>query len=110
MIRSLGYVLMFVAGGAVGALGGYIYSETSNDQYRERQTERNHALLRELESIQGSLTCEEMNKDGLSAPRRRDGITYYLNVRERDYQVIGFVVDAYGPAMSWTGADRPQCR
>jgi hypothetical protein len=109
MLRIFLFGSIFLAGLILGCFSGYIFAQWSSYSGKKEWSERNDIFLHRLEAIEGTLSCEDVNKVGLSEPRKQDGIIYYVNVRERDYQVIGFSTDSLGPLVSWSGADRQPC-
>jgi hypothetical protein len=100
-----GVLLAFVLGG----ISGYVYAFLSEQSSVERSSNREASCLHRLEEIQANLTCEDLEKIGLAGPRRMGDITFYLDVRDDDYFVIGLASGAPdAPLVSWTGANRQE--
>lgn len=110
MPRLLIFGAVLLVGIILGCFGGYMYAYFSLDSSNRKWSERDDAFLHKLEAIEGTISCEDLNKVGLSEPRKKDDVTYYVNVRDKDYQVIGFATDSLGPLISWTGAGRQPCK
>lgn len=110
MKRILLFATTLIAGLLVGGWLGYTSAYFGIESGRDNWSKRDDAFLHRLEAIESTISCEELNKAGLSAPRKAGDIIYYINVQEEDYQVIGLSTDSIGPLVSWTGAGRPACK
>lgn len=103
-------IYLFVAGAAIaGGLAGYVYGTFTTASDVGGRGERALEVRRDLESIHQGLECTDLVDVGLKGPIQRDGLVFYVNVGHRDFQVIGFRVDANGPIVDWVGADLPEC-
>lgn len=109
MSRFIISSVILLVGLILGFYIGYKFSCFAFDSCKDKFSERDQAFLHKIEIIESTLSCEELNMAGLSGPHKKDGVIYYVNVRDNDYHVIGFAMDTIGPLASWTGADRQPC-